>query len=45
MGRCVNEFRAVDESGWLRKPRRIPERLDLATHLVTGTRTTVEAIE
>ena len=43
--RRVDQLRAFDQRGRLRQPGRIPERLDLAAHLVAGARSAIEALE
>ena len=45
VGRRIDELRALDQSGRLGQPRRVPERLDLAACLITRTRSAVEPVE
>jgi hypothetical protein len=45
VGRRVDKLRAVNERGGLGEPGRVPERLNLAAHLITRAGAPVEAVE
>ena len=45
VGRRVDELGAFNERGGLGEPGRVPERLDLATHLIARAGAPVEAVE
>src|SRR5262249_57037217 len=45
VGWRVDELGPFDEGGGLGEPRRVPERLDFAAHLIARAGTPVEAVE